>query len=280
MNNLADHPYRRHAVREAAASNDDELDAFRMSAPSGMLFTMKLRLLPLIVGLLPLVTVFTCYWIAIHAAGLPSCNPFLDGCTSISATGRHPPASFLFRAAMLPQSILLAGYWLASVAWFRALRRTLGLDEHAGAAIAWFGVTGALFLVPYVTFLGTEEPFYEFMRRDGIYLYFLLNVIAQLILASRVLPLAQRLELPTLRNLTRLQLALSSLPFALGALNLVFKSMLDNSGPMESRIEWIFALLMQMYFLVSFFCWRNTRFASAWTVDIVPPASSTVRRPP
>lgn len=227
---------------------------------------MILRLLPLIVGLLPLVTVFTSYWIAIHAAGLPSCNPFLDGCTSISATGRYPPANFLFRAAMLPQSILLAAYWLLSLAWFRALRRSLNQNAQSGAAIAWFGVIGALFLIPYVTFLGSQEPFYEFMRRYGVYLYFLLNVIAQLILALRVLPVAHDLGMQRLRLLTHLQLTLSWIPFVLGALNLILKATLEDSDNAENRIEWIFALLMQSYFVISYFSWRETRFMVSYSV--------------
>lgn len=231
---------------------------------------MMLRLLPLLTGLLPLVAVFTSYGIAIHTAGLPACNPFLDGCTSVSATGRHPPASFLFRAAMLPQSIILAAYWLACLAWYRAMRQHLGRDPHTGSAIGWFGVTGALFLVPYVTFLGTEEPFYEFMRRYGIYMYFLLNVIAQIILASRALPLVRELALPRVLFVTRIQLALAWIPFALGALNLILKAVLEDAGAAESRIEWIFALLMQTYFLLSYVAWRDTRFSSTARVCVSP----------
>ena len=222
---------------------------------------MLLRLLPLATGLLPLLTVFTCYAIAIETAGLPSCNPFLDGCTSISATGRHPPASFLFRAVMLPQSMLLAGYWLASVAWYRSMSEALGRARNSGAAIAFFGVIGALFLVPYVTFLGTEEPFYEFMRRYGVYLYFLLNVVAQIMLATRSLPLVRAAGMPLLIVLVRGQLVLSWLPFALGALNLVLKATLENADAAENRIEWFFALFMQAYFLISYFTWRATRFS-------------------
>ena len=218
------------------------------------------RFLPVLTGLLPLIAVFTAYGIAVHTAGLPGCNPFVDGCTSVSATGRHPPASFLFRAAMLPQSVLLAAYWLASLAWYRALRRALGLDSHSGGAIGWFGVTGAFFLVPYVTFLGTEEPFYEFMRRYGIYLYFLLNVIAKIVLASRVLPLARQLGIPSVLIVTRLQLALAWIPFGLGALNLLLKAILANADAAENRIEWIFALLMQLYFVLTYFSWRDTAF--------------------
>lgn len=229
---------------------------------------MQLRLLPLVTGLAPLLTVFTCYAIAIETAGLPACNPFLDGCTSVSATGRHAPASFLFRAVMLPQAIVLAGYWLASLAWYRALRASVGQDSPGGSALAWPGVIGALFLLPYVTFLGSEEPFYELMRRYGIYLYFLLNVIAQIVLASHVLPIARRVARPRLLLVTRAQLVLAWAPFALGVLNLVLKATLENADAAENRIEWTFALLMQAYFLLSFVSWRDTNFSLVAGVDL------------
>ncbi len=222
---------------------------------------MILRVLPIVVGLVPVVTVFTCYWIAIDAAGLPVCNPFLDGCTSVSATGRHPPASYLFRATMLPQSILLAIYWLFNVAWLRALQREAGYPSYSGPTIGIIGVTGSLFLILYVTFLGTEQPFYEFMRRYGVYLYFALNVIAQLLLAYKVLPLARGWPRTRLLTLVRAQLVLGWVPFALGVLNLVLKAVLEESRPAENRIEWIFAILMQAYFLITYFAWRETRFA-------------------
>ncbi len=227
---------------------------------------MMLRMLPLVTGLVPIITVFTCYWIAIHTAGIPSCNPFIDGCTSVSATGRHPPASYLFKATMLPQSILLSAYWLYSVAWLRALEASAGEPRRSGAAIGIVGVTGALFLILYVTFLGSEDPFYEFMRRYGVYMYFALNVIAQLLLVYRVLPFARQRIDTRLLFLTRLQLVLAWVPFAIGALNLILKAVLENSRPAENRIEWIFAILMQVYFLVSYFSWRETQFSASFRV--------------
>jgi hypothetical protein len=169
---------------------------------------------------------------------------------------------------MLPQSIILAAYWLASVAWYLALRAQLGRDPRTGAVIGWLGVTGALFLVPYVTFLGTEEPFYEFMRRYGIYMYFLLNVIAQIVLASRTLPLVRELALPRVLLVTRIQLALAWIPFALGALNLILKAVLEDADAAENRIEWIFALLMQAYFLLSYMAWRDTHFITTASVRV------------
>ena len=237
-----------------------------------MLRAMILRALPLAAGLLPIFAVFTSYWIAINTAGLPSCNPFLDGCTSVSATGRHPPASFLFKGVMLPQSILLVAYWLLNVAWLRAISGAESEGQRTGYAIGVLGVTGSLFLIVYVTFLGSEVPFYEFMRRYGVYLYFALNVFAQIALATRALPFVKALGLRRAVAVTRLQLVLAWVPFALGALNLVLKATLEDSGPAEARIEWIFAMQMQLYFLLTWFLWRDTRFSARFAAIAPQPA--------
>jgi hypothetical protein len=231
---------------------------------------MMLRALPLLTGLIPIIAVFTSYWIAASTGNVPSCNPFVDGCTSVSATGRYAPASYLFKGSMLPQSIILCGYWLFNVAWLRALTIAAGQIPRNTFAIGVFGVTGSLFLILYVTFLGSQEPFYEFMRRYGVYMYFLLTVIAQIALASKVLPVAHKLGMRRLVNLTRLQLFLGWFPFALGALNLVLKATLADSDSAENRIEWIFAMQMQLYFVVTYFSWKETQFAAAFDAGKVP----------
>lgn len=228
---------------------------------------MILRVLPLVAGLVPIVTVFASYAIAIETAGIPSCNPFLDGCTSVSATGRHEPASYLFKGMMMPQSILLSAYWLLNVGWLRALERASGgTRPDSGRTIGIIGVTGSLFLILYVTFLGSEGPFYEFMRRYGVYLYFALNVVAQLLLVYRVLPFARAWRGRTFLTVTRAQLLLAWVPFAMGILNLILKATLEESRPAENRIEWSFAILMQVYFLLTYWSWRETQFSAGFAV--------------
>lgn len=227
---------------------------------------MLLRILPLIVGLLPLASIHLSYLIAIHAAKLPSCIPYIHGCVSISATGRFPPASFLFKAAMMPEAVILAIYWLGNVAWLQALNRSAGETRAIGTAIGGFGVASAIFLILYVTFLGTQEPFYEVMRRFGVYLYFLFSVIAQIMLAVKVLRMPAGVCSPFLIRITRIQLALSLIPFALGILNMVLKSILEDSNPSENVIEWIFALMMHSYFVLSYLSWRDTQFSAEFSV--------------
>lgn len=227
---------------------------------------MLIRLLALIAGLAPIVAIHAALLIAIAAERVPACIPYVDGCTSISGAGRYEPASYLFKGVMLPQSLLIAGFWIACVAWLRALERSAGDSGRSGTVIGTMGAGGALCLILYVTFLGSEEPFYEFMRRFGVYLYFLFNVLAQIGMAWKVRRLAPMLRDRYLRTLTNWQLFLGVVPFLLGALNLVLKATLADPDAAENIIEWIFALLMQVWFLLAWLAWRHTDFTAQASV--------------
>ncbi len=224
---------------------------------------MLIRGLPLLAGIAPFVGITLAYWLGVTNDVLPACIPYLDGCTSISATGRYMPGSLLFRAVMLPQSLLLAVVWYLSAHWLRVIAPS----TKAAGAIMLSGFIGALCLVLYVTFLGTKGPFYEFMRRFGIYLYFLGTATAQLTLAIALLGHAKRCAEKSLKRSAVAMLWLCGLPFGLGILNLVLKAVLDDADPAENRIEWISALLMQGYFVVLYLAWRHTGVSVVVSTD-------------
>jgi len=225
---------------------------------------MLIRLLPLVTGLLPMIAIHVSLALAVHAGAIPACFPYIDGCASISATGRYEPASFVFKPAMMSEWAIMVFYWLFNAAWLRALAGDA--DRKIGRWMAISGVAGALALVLYVTFLGTQAPFYEFMRRFGIYLYFLFSVIAQIMLARHTIVLARKYALASIERVGRWQLWLALVPFALGALNLVLKATLEDPDPSENVIEWIFALLMHAFFLLTWFSWRDTGFDGRFVV--------------
>ncbi len=234
----------------------------------GTMTTNLIRLLPLITGLLPVFAIHVSLVVAINAGAIPACIPYLDGCASISATGRYEPATFIFKPAMMTEWTLMVFYWMFNVAWLRTLAGHCDGDPRTGRWIGITGVAGALALIIYVTFLGTQAPVYEFMRRFGIYLYFLFTVVAQIMLARHTIRFSRALELPAIERLGNIQMALALIPFFLGALNLVLKATLSDPDPAENIIEWIFALLMQSYFLMTFFAWRDTRFDGSLTTRL------------
>ncbi|MDJ0760567.1 MAG: hypothetical protein QNJ19_14325 [Woeseiaceae bacterium] len=226
---------------------------------------ITLRSLPLIAAVVPFVGVTISYAIGTYYDLVPSCIPYIDGCTSISATGRYEPASFLFRAIQMPLGVLHIVIWLLCIEWLRAM------GHHSRAAhltLCYSGIVGGISLIIYVTFLGTQQPFYEFMRRFGIYGYFLGVAIAQVTLAFSV----SKVDSKTVRFDGHRQgtplVWLALLPFALGILNLVLKSILDDADQWENRIEWVAALIMQLYFLFLWNAWRVTGFDARVTSDV------------
>jgi len=208
-----------------------------------------LRWLPFIAGVLPLIAMFGAFALGVAYEVLPDCNPLIDGCRSISAAGRQPPGSFLFRAIMLPQGILLGFVWYLSVLWLRKLEPTPTNTTCLIILVA--GVVNVVALIMYVTFLGTTEPIYEFMRRTGIYFGFLGMAVAQLTIAIVLLR-------TRLRPLGQAMLSIGLAVCALGVLNLALRSVLADPDPAENRIEWIATILMQAWYFLLFIAWRRT----------------------
>lgn len=222
-----------------------------------------LRCLPLVAGILPLLAVTVAHWLGVQSGRLPSCLPYLDGCLSISATGRHPPGSYLFKAVHLPLAAALVFLWLCVSAWLRSMSGDAASTR--AALIAVCGMVGAGALLVYTTFLGNTVPIYEFMRRFGIYFYFLGTVLAQLLTSLALL--SNNKGLNRITNLARWMAALAIFPFLLGILNLVLKNTLADADTAENRIEWIAALSMQGWWVLLFFAWRLTDFHVAVSTD-------------
>ncbi len=215
------------------------------------------RALPLLAGCVPIVGINAAFLLGVEANVLPRCNPYLDGCVSISATGREPPGALMFRGSMFPQAVLLAILWQLTAMWLRALR------PDRPVSTTWLrvsGYTGALALILYVTFLGTEQPFYEFMRRIGVYFYFLGTWLAQIFAARGLVHIARREPDRELRGLAHLMLWICALPCVLGVINALLPLFLANKDPAENVIEWVASLIMQCNFFVLYAAWRHSRF--------------------
>jgi len=205
-----------------------------------------IRALPLLTGIVPLIGINLAYWIGVNADILPSCIPYIEGCTSISATGRYPPGDRLFRAVMLPQSVLLAGTWYFAALWLRSLSP----QSKAATPALVCGLVGAAALIVYVGYLGSKEPIYELMRRFGIYFYFLGTAIGQMILT---LALARS-------RLRQAMLWTVAVPWILGLANFAQKALRADPGMMENTIEWVVSVFIQIWFLLLYVSWRRTDF--------------------
>ena len=205
---------------------------------------MLRRSLPLLAALTPLIGINVAYWLGARNELLPTCNPWLDGCTSISSTGRFPPGDRVFRIAMLSQAAWLVLTWYFAARWLRAFQD----HRHADRIVLTAGTIGAVALVAYVYYLTSKDPFYEIMKTWGIYFYFVGTALCQVVVSASMAPSRPR----------SLMLGLCITPFALGFFNFVQKVVYTEINSVENRIEWIAALLMQLWFLGLFVVWRRS----------------------
>ena len=210
--------------------------------------------LGLFIALWPILVAHAAYAISVMEGHVLACNPYWDGCTSISKAGRHGWANHLFRGALLPYTPLLALYWWLNQRWL------LALGDRGSRAMLVSGWTGVLFMILYVTFLGTEGPTYQLMRRYGINVYFGATYLAQVLLMARLRAQAAAGPVPW-----PAWLATGLLAIALGVLATGLLFVAAGYGPpldrerLQNALEWGIALLMQVSILLVVPAWRSSR---------------------
>jgi hypothetical protein len=189
--------------------------------------------LVLLAGLLPALASLLAFALASHGGLVPSCNPFVDGCVSISRAARHDLPNHVFRALVLPAAVLQALAWWASALALHALGGT-ALRLRA-RTIVGLGLAAGIALVLYGSFLGTEGATYRWLRRYGTVLYFGATCGAMLLTAGalQALQRMQRIALP--RTHERVLLAVLSAVVLLGLGN-VFVG-LGGEPALKDRIE-------------------------------------------
>lgn len=216
--------------------------------------------LPLAAALLPLVATLVAYGLSIRLGLAPPCNPFFEGCVSISRAARHDLPNILFRALVLPAAVLQAASWWLCPAWLR----TLGAGpDRAQRALPWLGLVAGVSLVLYGSFLGTDGEGYRWLRRYGTALYFGLSCIGMLIVADamhrHVHPDRVR------RRITLALLALCGMLPLLGLAHVLLPLALPGEAAkdaLQNATEWWGGAIFTVFFAVLAWAWRATGFGA------------------
>jgi len=220
-----------------------------------------------------MVATLIAYPLSVRLGLVELCNPFVDGCTSISRAARHGLPNHLFRALLLPAAVLQGLSWMLCTAWLRGLGAA---PTRKLRALPWLGLAAAAFLVLYGTFLGTEGSAYRWMRRYGVVVYFGATCIAMLIVSG-----AAQGAVRQARGVAR---ALYALCIALPLLGLVntlapsFDASAATIDALQNSTEWWGGLVFTLFFLAIAWLWRETRFevsTSSGTAELVHRATST-----
>jgi hypothetical protein len=212
--------------------------------------------LALVAGLLPAVAALVAFGLSVHLQLVPGCNPFIDGCVSISRAARYELPNHVFRALMLPAATLQGLVWLLAAHW---LRGQLG-PRQSLQALATLGVVAAAALVLYATFLGTDGTLYRLLRQYGTVVYFGFTCLCMLLLGQAVqaLPRTGGSGLPGW--LVRTHVALACTLVALGVANAVVAALLSPAwkARTENVTEWWGALIFVLCFCaLAAMWWRS-----------------------
>ncbi len=224
--------------------------------------------LALLAGLLPLVATVLATTLSMQQGLVPSCNPFWDGCTSISRAARHELPNHLFRALMLPAATLQALVWVLVARW-------LVQAGAGGLGVRWIGPLGVLAgiaLVTYGSFLGTEGATYRWLRQYGTVGYFGFTCL-NLLLTGRAVQQrvhAGRLSMP--RLLEHAMVALASALVLLAVGNTIVAAAVGEplKGRVENVTEWWGALIFVLGFVAIAALWRRERVGVGLSLGVSP----------
>ncbi len=217
-------------------------------------------LIAVLAGLVPILAVHAAYLISIQEGFSPACFPYIEGCTSISAAARNGNALFLFRGLIIPSAIVLVLYWRLMQLWLCAL------DNHnqSHRALLLLGTTGSLFLILYADYLGSSGETYRWMRRYGIFMFFGLTPIAQLLQVRALLRIAQsNVFIAAHRHLLHWQAAFCVIMLICGVVSVSADWLGLKTYELGSALEWVFAWFIFNFFLVTALLWwrAGVRFA-------------------
>lgn len=222
--------------------------------PDGELRPVSPAAIAVLAGVLPVLAVAAAYLMNLYAGSELDrrfvCFPFTGGCVSISRAVRSGPGLHLFRAIILPTAALMFLAWVYVRAWL------LGQRLCGARRAAWvfgLGAVGALFLVVYATWLGTEGAWYNWLRRYGVIFYFAGTAFAQLLLLWILWPQRRAVAGGRSQRAIAWLAALVGAQWMLGVFSSVKRLVFDDPGlvdRVENIIEWWYAVPMVLAFVV------------------------------
>ncbi|MBZ2169775.1 hypothetical protein [Marinobacter sp. F4216] len=218
---------------------------------------IRLWWLALAAALIPLITIHLTYLVSVVEGHVALCVPYWDSCTSISRTGRHGTAYFIFKGTMLPAAMLGLLYWILNGFWLKHL----GVGPRARVWVPLLGVTSCLALGAYTVALGHEGDGFNLMRRIGVVVYLSFTFLCELLISGALC------QHPRWQRQGRRMLWLSELVLLVGIASVILNAVSpDLYHRTDNAFEWVFALLINLHALWIAWLWRQSGFRGRlWT---------------
>ena len=202
------------------------------------MFKLKYHLL--LVSIIPFIAIHLSFILSVQNEYLSLCNPYIDGCYSISRVARQPSSIIIFKVLMLVSALSLFFLW-----------PRLFKPKHNKTLIL-IGRIGSLFLIAYIVALGEEGFLYELMRRFGVFIFYIFTLISQWVFTFNADIRKRRFFIKNF--LINIIVFLEFLAFLLA---IPFFLFVKNYGYIENIIEWWITLLITLWFFINFIYYKT-----------------------
>ena len=201
---------------------------------------LKLKYHLLLVAIFPFIAIHISFILSVQSEYLTLCNPYIDGCYSISRVARQPSSIIIFKILMLISAFSL--FFL----WPRLFK------PNYNKILILIGRVGSLFLIAYIVALGEEGFLYELMRRFGVFIFYIFTLISQWVFTlnvdSRKRRFLDKIFLINIITFFQILAFFVAIPFFL---------FIENYSYIENIIEWWITLLITLWFFINFIYYRK-----------------------
>ena len=202
------------------------------------MFKLKYHLL--LISIIPFIAIHLSFILSVQNEYLSLCNPYIDGCYSISRVARQPSSIIIFKILMLVSALSLFFLW-----------SRLFKPKH-NKTLVLIGRIGSLFLIAFVVALGEEGFLYELMRRFGVFIFYVFTLISQWAFTFNAEIRKGRFFVNNffINIIVYMQFLtfLVAIPFFL---------FIKNYGYIENIIEWWITLLITLWFFINFIYYKK-----------------------
>lgn len=196
---------------------------------------MSLARLGYAAALLPLLTIHLAFFTSVVQGYIEPCLPYWSDCVSISRSGRHGLAYVLFKAGMIPATLLLGWFWQRCVSNLQSFIKY-------GSRLVWAGWAASLALLLYTLALGHAGEGFQLLRRFGVVLFMGLTFIVQ-VSVGRALQ-----KLPAYKVSATSLLSFSAVILGIAIFSLLLDLWLGSAyDRIENAFEWWLILLLILH---------------------------------
>jgi hypothetical protein len=202
------------------------------------------------------VTIFLCLGMAIYLNILEICNPFISGCYSVSRVGRSYPAVLIFKPMMVITIVLMIVYFFEH---YRIFKKFL-INKIYLNLILLSGLISSFALFIYIIFLGIEgSEIWRFMRRGGIFIYIIFLIISQFLIVLSYLKIKNDYKVIISSKIININFYFIFLLIIFGIILILLIDIfsLTTSWYIKNIIQWNYFLLMNLFFLNTYFVWKK-----------------------